>query len=115
MIDLLFITTYTGIGGGESLTLNLMSALDRARFRLHLLTPRAGKFPSAAAALGVRVHELPFRGTSTFFLPALWARFPIVGKLRAVLKQNAIRAVISDYHSLPFIVPAARSLPTIGK
>ncbi len=110
MIDLLFITTYTGIGGGESLTLNLMSALDRARFRLHLLTPRAGKFPRAAAALGVRVHELPFRGTSTFFLPALWARFPIVGKLRAVLKQNAIRAVISDYHSLPFIVPAARSL-----
>lgn len=110
MIDLLFITTYTGIGGGESLTLNLMSALDRARFRLHLLTPRAGKFPSAAAALGVRTHSLPFRGTSTFFLPALWARFPIVGKLRAVLEQNAIQAVISDYHSLPFIVSAAHSL-----
>ncbi|PJF36487.1 MAG: hypothetical protein CUN49_05165 [Candidatus Thermofonsia Clade 1 bacterium] len=110
MVNLLFITIYTGIGGGESLTLNLMKALDRARFRLHLLTPRAGRFPSAAAALGVCTHSVPFRGTSTFFLPALWARFPIVGKLRAVLRQNQIHAVISDYHSLPFIVPSAHSL-----
>lgn len=110
MINLLFSTIYTGIGGGESLTLNLMGALDKARFRAHLLTPRTGKFPETAAALGVRTHVLPFRGTSTIFLPALWARLPIVGKLRAFLRQNAIHAVISDYHSLPFIVPAARRL-----
>lgn len=110
MINLLFITIYTGIGGGEALTLNLMGALDKARFRAHLLTPRAGKFPQAAAARGVQTHQLPFRGTSTLFVPALWARAPLVGKLRAFLRQNAIDAVLSDYHSLPFIVPAARRL-----
>ncbi|MFQ3536981.1 MAG: glycosyltransferase family 4 protein [Aggregatilineales bacterium] len=110
MLNLLFITTYTGIGGGESLTLNLMGALETTRFRLHLLTPRPGKFPQAAARLGVQTHTLAFRGASTFFLPALWARFPIVVKLRTFLRQHAIRAIISDYHSLPFIVPAARAL-----
>jgi glycosyltransferase involved in cell wall biosynthesis len=108
--NLLFITTYTGIGGGESLTLNLMNALDRARFTPHLLTPQTGKFPEAAAKLGVRVAHLPFRGTSTFFVPSLWARLPIVAKLRAHLARNAINAVISDYHSLPLIVPATRRL-----
>ncbi len=108
--NLLFITTYTGIGGGESLTLNLMNALDRVRFTPHLLTPQTGKFPEAATKLGVQVAHLPFRGTSTFFVPILWARLPIVAKLRAHLTHNAISAVISDYHSLPFIVPAARRL-----
>ncbi|MCS6872225.1 MAG: glycosyltransferase family 4 protein [Anaerolineae bacterium] len=110
MTNLLFITTYTGIGGGESLTLNLMNALDKARFCLHLLTPHTGKFPTAAAALGVQTHTMPFRGTSTIFLPLLWAHFPIASKLRTFLRKQTIHAVISDYHSLPFIVPAARSL-----
>jgi glycosyltransferase involved in cell wall biosynthesis len=110
MLNLLFTTIYTGIGGGESLTLNLMAALDRAQFAPHLLTPGGGKFPEAAAALGVTTHTLPYRGTSTFFIPALWARTPLVGKFRAFLRDQSIGAVISDYHTLPFIVPAARSL-----
>ncbi|MCC7448638.1 MAG: glycosyltransferase family 4 protein [Anaerolineae bacterium] len=110
MTNLLFLTTYTGIGGGESLQLNLMRALDRSRYNLHLLTPRSGAFPKAAAALGVHTHIIPYRGTTTVFVPALWAMFPIVGKLRAFLRQQSIQAVISDYHSLPFIVPAAEAL-----
>lgn len=110
MLNLLFTTIYTGIGGGESLTLNLMAALDRAQFTPHLLTPSGGKFPEAAAALGVTTHTLPYRGTSTFFVPALWARTPLIGKFRAFLRQHHINAVISDYHTLPFIVPAARAL-----
>jgi glycosyltransferase involved in cell wall biosynthesis len=108
--NLLFITTYTGIGGGESIQLNLMRTLDPARYRMHLLTPGMGAFPEAAAKLGTLVHTLPFRGTSTFFVPPIWARTPIVGKLRSLLQTNQIQAIVSDYHSLPFIVPAARSL-----
>ncbi len=110
MAHVLFVTTYTGIGGGESLQLNLMRALDRARYDLHLLTPRSGPFADAAAALGVKTHVIPYRGTSTFFVPALWARLPIVGKLRRFLREQGITAVLSDYHSLPFIAPAAESL-----
>jgi glycosyltransferase involved in cell wall biosynthesis len=110
MAHVLFLTTYTGIGGGESLQLNLMRALDRSRYDLHLLTPRSGAFAKEAAALGVKTHVVPYRGTSTFFVPSLWARLPIVGKLRRFLREQGITAILSDYHSLPFIVPAAESL-----
>src|SRR5258708_1041579 len=108
--NLLFCTIYTGIGGGETLNLNLMEALDPARYRLHSLTPRAGKFVEASAKLGVTTHTIPYRGTSTIFVPALWARFPIVAKLRAFLRDQHIDAILSDYHTLPFIVPAAEAL-----
>ncbi|MBX3062515.1 MAG: glycosyltransferase family 4 protein [Anaerolineae bacterium] len=108
--NLLSITTYTGIGGGESLQLNLMRALDRSRFQPYLLTPHDGAFPQAAAALGVSTHTLPYRGTTTLFVPQLWERTPIVGKLRQFLKVQSIHAVLTDYHSLPFIVPAAQAL-----
>src|SRR5689334_9877316 len=113
MINILFISTYTGIGGGETLQLNLMRGLDRGRYSVHLLTPAHGAFPESAEALGVTTHVLPFRGTSTFFVPAIWAHFPIVAKLRQFLVENDIQAVLSDYHSLPFIVPASEGIPVI--
>jgi glycosyltransferase involved in cell wall biosynthesis len=109
-INLLSITTYTGIGGGESLQLNLMRALDKTKFVPFLLTPRSGAFPEAAAQLGVKTHVMPYRGTTTVFVPQVWEHFPIVGKLRQFLREQSIQAVLTDYHSLPFIVPAARSL-----
>jgi glycosyltransferase involved in cell wall biosynthesis len=112
--DILFLTSYTGIGGGETLQLNLMRSMDQERgsgnFRLHLVTPRDGPFPQAAASLGVATHLIPYRGATTYFVPWLWARLPIVGKLRTFLYEQSIQAVLSDYHSLPFIVPAAESL-----
>ncbi|HRE47731.1 MAG TPA: glycosyltransferase family 4 protein [Aggregatilineales bacterium] len=108
--NLLYITIYSGIGGGETLLLNLMGALDRDTYRQFLITPQRGKFPEKAAALGVQTVAIPFRGASTFFVPALWGRFPITQKLRHYLREQHIDAVISDYHALPFIVPAAESL-----
>jgi glycosyltransferase involved in cell wall biosynthesis len=109
-VNLLFVTTYAGMGGGESLQINLLRALDRERFTPHLLTPKPGVFSETASALGVLTHHIPYRGTSTFFLPQLWARFPITRKLRTFLRDQAIQAVISDYHTLPYIVPAAEAL-----
>jgi glycosyltransferase involved in cell wall biosynthesis len=109
-MNLLFLTTYTGIGGGESLQLNLMRSLDHSRYALHLLTPQSGAFPEAAAKLGVTTHIIPYRGTTTFFMPELWARRPLVGRFREFLSQHHIDAILSDYHSLPFIVPAAEAL-----
>lgn len=109
-MNVLFSTIYTGIGGGESLTLNLMRAMDRARFGLHLLTPSDGAFPSAARELGVQTHCIPFRGASTVFVPAVWGRFPVTGKIAALLRAMGIQAVMSDYHTLPFVVPAAEAV-----
>jgi glycosyltransferase involved in cell wall biosynthesis len=115
MINILFISTYTGIGGGENLQLNLMRALDHKRYSLHLLTPKSGAFTEAASSLGVVIHTIPFRGTSTFFVPSIWSHFPIVAKLNHFLRENNIQVVFSDYHSLPFIVPAGErnNIPVI--
>ncbi|HEX3051179.1 MAG TPA: glycosyltransferase family 4 protein [Aggregatilineaceae bacterium] len=105
---LLFISAYTGLGGGESVQLNLMAALDPARFDLHLVCPRDGQLPDAARKHGVTVHILPYRGITTWFVPALWMRFPISRKLARLLTDLHIDAIHSDYHSLPFAVAAGR-------
>lgn len=107
-LRLLFVTTYTGMGGGESLQLNLFRAFDRRRYAPTLLTPAGGPFPDAAAAGGVPTRQIPYRGAPTLFVPALWAHAPVVGRLSRCIRLEGARAVISDYHSLPRIVPAAR-------
>lgn len=109
---LLFVSAYTGLGGGESVQLNLMRALDWQRFALHLVCPRDGQLPAAARALGVQVHLLPYRPATAWFVPALWGRFPVSRRLAALMRAEAIDAVHSDYHSLPFAAAAAQRTGT---
>lgn len=107
-LPLLFITTYAGMGGGETSLLTLTDHLDPARWTPHLLTPTGGQLPDHFHAHNWPVHQLPYRGASTWFVPAVYARFPIVQKMAALIREEAIAAVHSDYHSLPFALPAAR-------
>ena len=107
-IPLLFATTYVGMGGGETSLLTLAEHLDGARYRLHLLAPREGQLTERWRQRGWTVHIIPYRGTTVWFIPALWARFPITAKIAALIRREGIRAVHSDYHTLPFAVPAAR-------
>ena len=107
--NLLFVSAYTGLGGGESVQLNLMRALDRQRFRLHLVCPREGQLPAAARELGVRVHLLPYRPATAWFVPAIWTRLPVAGRLANLIRAEGIAAVHSDYHSLPFAAAAAQN------
>lgn len=106
--NLLFVSSYTGLGGGESAILNLFGALDRSRFDLHLLTPGEGIYPREARAVGVQTHTVPYRPASVYFIPALWSRFPIAGKLARFVREHNIDLVHSDYHSLPYAWAAAR-------
>lgn len=106
MKTLLFVSHYTGRGGGESVQLNLMEQLATRGYNLHLLTPCTGQFSVAAAALGVTCHTLPFRGASTLFIPALYTRFPIVNRIAELLRQIKPSLIHSDYHALPFAVGA---------
>lgn len=61
-------------------------------------------------ALGLEARALPFRGASTWFVPRLWASFPPVRAIERTLQDLAPRVVHSDYHSLPFVLPACRRL-----
>lgn len=106
---LLFVSAYTGLGGGESVQLNLMGALDPARWALHLATPRDGQLSEAARALNVRTHVVPYRGVPTWFLPPVWMRFPAARRLAALARDVGASAIHTDYHSLPFAVAAARA------
>jgi glycosyltransferase involved in cell wall biosynthesis len=102
----LFVSHYVGMGGGESVQLGLMAELIARGHRLHVLTPRPGPFVTASATLGVQTHIVPFRGVSTYFVPAIYTRWPLVSRMAALLRQLKPDVIHSDYHTLPFIVGA---------
>jgi glycosyltransferase involved in cell wall biosynthesis len=112
---ILFLSAYSGLGGGETSLLNLMGALDRRRFAPALVCPREGLLPQRARALDVRTTIVPYRGASIWFVPQLWARLPAARRLAHVLAETAPQVVHSDFHSLPFAAPACRAagLPLI--
>jgi glycosyltransferase involved in cell wall biosynthesis len=107
---LLFTSWYVGLGGGETDLIALAEAIDRTRYTPHLLLPYDGQLGERWRALDLPVHIIPFRGASTYFIPALWARFPVVSKIRQLLRDENIVAVHSDYHTLPLVLPASKAL-----
>jgi glycosyltransferase involved in cell wall biosynthesis len=107
-LNLLFVTIYVGLGGGETALLTLAEHLDPTRFRPHLLVPREGQLTERWRSHGWQVHLTHWRGASTYFIPAIWERFPITRRMERLIREHRIAAVHSDYHSLPFVVPAAQ-------
>jgi len=110
MIRVLFTSWYTGLGGGETDLLTLADALDRSRFEPHLLVPAEGQLPDRWREAGLPAQVLPYRGASTWFIPAVWERFPVVDRMSELLRRQKIDLVQSDYHTLPLIAPAALSV-----
>lgn len=106
-LNLLFVTSYADLGGGETALLNLVQQLDPARWQPHLLTPRAGQLAERWAAHGWPAHTIPWRAASVYFVPALWARLPVARRIERLIRAHDIRAVHSEYHALPFAQPAA--------
>ena len=107
MKRILFASWYSGLGGGETDLLFLAESLDPRRFECHLVLPNEGQLSERWRAKGWHSHIVPFRGASTLFVPAIWARFPIVDRFATLLKQESIDIVHSDYHSLPMMASAA--------
>ena len=110
MKRILFVSWYTGLGGGETDLLALSDALDPQRYACHLLLPAEGQLSERWRSAGWPLHIIPYRGATTYFLPALWARFPVVNRFGDLLRRERIDIVHSDYHSLPMMAPAARKL-----
>ncbi len=105
---ILFISSHTGLGGGETSLYEMVRCLDAARWTPHLLCPRGGAFPELWRAQGWPVHLIPWRPATPVFIPALWARFPVVGKIAALIRREGIAVVRPEYHSVPLAAPACR-------
>jgi len=106
----LFTSWYSGVGGGETDLLSLAESLDLSRYTPHLLLPREGKLGDKWQAMGFPVHYDQWRGASTFFIPAIWGRFPIVKRLQTLLVEQKIDLLHVDYHMLPMAVAASRAV-----
>lgn len=106
-LNLLFASSYTDLGGGETALLALVGALDPARFTPHLLVPREGQLAERWRGNGWPVHVMPYRGATTWFIPALWARLPVSRHIEQLIREHNIHAAHSDYHTLPMLLPAA--------
>jgi len=110
MMHVLFFSYYTGLGGGETSLLALLSALDQRQYTSSLVCPREGQLPDAARALGLDVYVLPYRGASTWFVPSLWRHFPAMSRIEMLLREVMPAVVHSDFHTLPFVLPACQRL-----
>ena len=108
MPRILFTSWYTGLGGGETDLLTLADALEASDFECQLLLPRDGQLGQRWRQAGRRTHFIRYRGATTWFLPAIWARLGVVSRFADLLKRERIDLVHADYHTLPMIAPAAR-------
>lgn len=115
MIRSVFFSSYTGFGGGETSLYSLLTALISRGHHPALICPRPGPLPEKLARAGAETYFTPYRGASTWFVPALWQRFPVVRHIETRLRQLEPQVVHSDYHSLPYVLPVCRKfkLPLI--
>jgi glycosyltransferase involved in cell wall biosynthesis len=88
----------------------LLGALDRGKHEPVLVCPRDGQLPAAVGALGMEARILPYRGASVWFVPSVWARFPESRRIETVLGELSPQVVHSDFHTLPYALPACRRL-----
>ncbi|MDX2140613.1 MAG: glycosyltransferase family 4 protein [Chloroflexota bacterium] len=108
MRNLLFVTIYTGLGGGETSLLTLVEQLDPQLYRPHLLVPAEGQLSERWRGHGWQVHVTPWRGATTYFIPPIWMQFSIARRIERLAREQDIHLIHSDYHSLPFALSAAR-------
>ncbi len=105
---ILFTSSHTGLGGGETSLYEMVRGLDLARWTPHLLCPQEGAFPALWREQGWPVHLIPWRPATPVFLPALWARFPVVDRIADLIRREGIAAARPEYHSVPLVAPACR-------
>ncbi|MEM6528086.1 MAG: glycosyltransferase family 4 protein, partial [Chloroflexota bacterium] len=105
---ILFASSYTNMGGGETATLTLAEQLVHHGYVPHLFVAGEGALAAAWRDHDWPVHLKVYRGATTYFIPAVWAQFPLVRTLERVIRENQIDVIHSDYHTLPWALPAAR-------
>lgn len=109
-LRIVFLSSYTGLGGGETSLVALFGALDRSRAEPVLVCPRPGQLPEAAGRLGVDVRCVRWRPARNYFVPILAARSAAADAVRKTLRAAGPDVVHSDFYTLPFAVPACRAI-----
>ncbi|MEM9954897.1 MAG: glycosyltransferase family 4 protein [Chloroflexota bacterium] len=110
--NVLFTSWYTGLGGGETDLLSIAQFLDPSQWTPHLLLPSEGTLADRWRSQGWQVHITHYRGASTYFIPSIWARFPVVERMAKIIRNNDIALISSEYHTLPMIHAAAQKTQT---
>lgn len=105
----LFISTYTGLGGGETSLYEMVRNLDPARWTPHLLVPKDDQLAERWRSQGWPVHIFTWRPAMPLFVPGVWARLPRVRAFKALLEREGIDVVHLDYHSMPLAGPACEA------
>lgn len=105
-----FVSSYTGLGGGETSLLALMAALDRERVEPVVVCPREGQLPAAARGLDLEVRIVPWRPSSILFVPWIAARSRSAAGVRRALAEVAPDVVYSDFHTLPYVTAAGSAI-----
>lgn len=105
-LNVLFVSSFTGLGGGETSLFEMVCHLDLERITPHLLVPREGAFPALWSGQGWPVHVIPWRPATPVHVPALWARFPVVQQITALLRQERIAIARPEFHCVPLVAPA---------
>ncbi len=85
--------------------MGLMSRLQERGHDPVLLCPRDGQLPESARKEGVLTTLTPYRGATTWFVPAIWRHLPATRRIGRVIEKLAPAAVHSDFHTLPFVTP----------
>jgi glycosyltransferase involved in cell wall biosynthesis len=106
-LNILFVSSYIDLGGGETALLNLVNHLDATRYLPHLLVRAEGQLAEAWRKRGWPVYVSPWRGASTYFIPVLWGQLPISRYIGKLIREQHIDLIHSDYHTLPMALPAA--------
>lgn len=108
--NILFTSWYTGLGGGETDLLSLAEFLDPQEWTPHLLVPAEGILAKKWREQGWQVHITSYRGASTYFIPSIWAKFPVVERIAKIIHEHDIQLVASEYHTLPMAHAAAQQV-----
>lgn len=107
MTNLLFVSSYSDLGGGETSLLSLADQLNPSLYQNYLLVPREGQLAVAWRERGWTVDIVTWRGATTWFVPSLWEKLPISKIIENLIRSHNIHALHSDYHTLPMALPAA--------
>lgn len=84
MKTVVYVSATDELGGADASLFELVSALDRSRFRAHVVVPHAGPYAARYRALGIPVHVVPLHKLKNTRDPRWHLRYLLQAPLRVL-------------------------------